>query len=244
MLVLIALLAGTIQIGLGVAGIGSLIKFIPYPVVSGYLIFTEIPHGLPSGLKMKRYLREVGLVRDTTKALAFRQLDEALEWVEAQLLSEASYVAEDTDPPLELAELETLLGWKPGALTNLEPIIEQRHIQSGKKVFKIGTPGDELLFIRRGTVRVVFPIHKKDTWHIGTFGRGDFIGEMGFLDSARRSAEAIAITDTDFFVLSRIRFNEVEGQHGAAASHIFEGIANVLAMRLRFMNKELRALRT
>jgi SulP family sulfate permease len=192
---------------------------------------------------MKRYLREVGLVRDTEKAMAFRQLDDALEWVEAQLLTEASYVDEDNGPPLELAELETLLGWKPGALTSLEPIIELRHIRAGKKVFKIGTPGDELLFIRRGTVRVVLPIHKKDTWHIGTFGRGDFIGEMGFLDSARRSAEAIAMSDTDLFVLSRIRFNEVAEQYGVTASNIFEGIASVLAMRLRFMNKELRALR-
>lgn len=37
LLMLIAVLAGIIQIGLGLAGIGSLIKFIPYPVVSGYL---------------------------------------------------------------------------------------------------------------------------------------------------------------------------------------------------------------
>jgi len=211
--------------------------------IGSYLIFTEIPRHLPSGLKMKRYLREVGLVQDTSKALAFRQLDEALEWVEARLLDDASYVDKDSDPPLTLAEFETLLNWKSDVLTSLEPIIEQRQIRAGDKVFNIGAPGDELLFIRRGTVRVELPIHKKDTWHIGTFGRGDFIGEMGFLDSTRRSAEAIAITDTDCFVLSRIKFNEVSDQPGATTLHIFEGIATVLAMRLRFMNKELRALR-
>jgi SulP family sulfate permease len=208
--------------------------------IGSYLIFTEIPHHLPSGLKMKRYLREVGLVQDTSKALAFRQLDEALEWVETQLLVDASYVSQDTDPPLTLAEFETLLNWKPCVLTSLEPIIELRHIREGEKVFNIGSPGDELLFIRRGTVRVEFPVYDKDTWHIGTFGRGDFIGEMGFLDSTRRSAVAIAVIDTDCFVLSRIRFNEVSDQFGAS---IFEGIASVLAVRLRFMNKELRALR-
>ncbi len=212
--------------------------------VGAYLIFTDIPHGLPSGLKMKRYLREVGLVRDTANAMVFREQDEALEWIEAQFLSEASYDSEDNGPPLELAELEALLVWKPGTLTCLEAIIELRHIRAGKKVFKIGTPGDELLFIRRGTVRVVLPVHKNDSWHIGTFGRGDFIGEMGFLDSERRSAEAIAMTDTDFFVLSRTRFNDLVGQDGVSDSHIFEGIACVLAMRLRFMNKELRALRS
>ena len=209
--------------------------------IGSYLIFTEIPRHLPSGLKMKRYLREVGLVQDTSKALAFRHLDEALEWVETQLLVDASYVSKDSDPALSLAEFESLLNWKPCALTSLEPIIELRHIREGEKVFNIGEPGDELLFIRRGTVRVEFPIYKKDTWHIGTFGRGDFIGEMGFLDSTRRSAFAIAITDMDCFVLSRVRFDEVSDQFG---TDIFEGIASLLAVRLRFMNKELRALRT
>jgi sulfate permease, SulP family len=159
------------------------------------------------------------------------------------LLNEASYIVNDTDPPLELAELETLLGWKPGALTSLESIIEQRHFRAGKKVFKMGTPGGELLLIRRGTVRVVLSIHKKEAWHVGTFGRGDFIGEMGFLDSELRSAEAIAMADTDCFVLSRTRFNELTDQNGVTASYIFEGIASVLAMRVRYMNKELRALR-
>jgi SulP family sulfate permease len=211
--------------------------------VGAYLIFTEIPRGLPSGLKMKRYLREVGLVRDTEKAMAFRQLDEALEWIEAELLRAELHFAEDDDPPLDLAGLETLLGWKPGTLTALEPIVETRQYRAGKKVLKHGASDDELLFIRSGTVRVVLPLHKKEAWHVGTFGRGDFVGEMGFLDSARRSAEAVAITDTECFVLSRRRFNEFAGEHSQAAAYIFEGIASLLAMRLRFMNKELRALR-
>jgi SulP family sulfate permease len=212
--------------------------------VGAYLIFTEIPHGLPSGLKMKRYLREVGLVRDTDKALAFRQIDEALEWIEAQLLSAEAYYAPDSEPPLELDNLEQLLGWKPGTLTGIAAIIETRHYHAGKKVLKLGAQEDELLFIRSGTVRVVVPLRKKDDWHIGTFGRGDFIGEMGFLDSERRSAEALALSDVDCFALSRQRFNELALERSQAAGYIFEGIASTLAMRIRFMNKELRALRT
>lgn len=209
-----------------------------------YLIFTEIPRGLPSGLKMKRYLREVGLVRDTEKALSFRQLDEALEWIEAQLLAAELYFADDHEPPLELDALEKLLGWKPGTLTGISDIIETRHYPAGKKVLKLGARGDELLFIRSGTIRVVLPLHKKDDWHIGTFGRGDFIGEMGFLDSERRTAEAIALDDVECFVLSRQRFNALPEGRTQAAADMFEGIASVLAMRIRFMNKELRALRT
>jgi len=212
--------------------------------VGAYLIFTDIPRGLPSGLKMKRYLREVGLVRESGRALAFRQLDEALEWIENELLRGEAYVAADQDPPLELAGLEQVLGWKPGTLTELQPIIEQQHFPAGARVFAAGTPGGDLMFIRRGTVRVEMPIAKKDIWHIGTFGRGDFIGEMGFLDSQRRSADALAVTDTDCFILSRSRFDQASVGSGPASAYIFEGIASVLAMRLRFMNKELRALRS
>ncbi|MDD3352826.1 SulP family inorganic anion transporter [Zoogloea sp.] len=211
--------------------------------VGAYLIFAEIPRGLPSGLKMKRYLKDVGLLRDSTRALAFRQLDDALEWVEGQILRAADYTHEDLDPPLELAELEHLLGWLPTTLTSLAPIIAQRHFSEGEKLFEAGAPGGDLLFIRRGTVRVEIALGRKELWHIGTFGRGDFIGEMGFLDSTRRVADAIALTETDCFILSRERFDAATNLAGPEAGLLFEGLAKVLAMRVRFMNRELRVLR-
>jgi len=209
--------------------------------VGAYLIFTDIPRGLPSGLKMKRYLRDVGLLRESGRALAFRQLDQALEWIERQLLVAEACPIDDEGPPLELAELEQLLGWKPGTLGNLAALLEPRHFPVGSRVFTAGMPGGDLVFIRRGTLRVEMPIAKKEIWHIGTFGRGDFIGEMGFLDSQRRASDAVAVTDTDCFILSRARFDAAGSPDSA---DIFEGLARVLAMRLRFTNKELRALRS
>lgn len=61
LLALIGLLAGVMQISLGVAGIGHLIRYIPYPVVSGYLsgvgliiIGSQIPKllGAPTGTNL------------------------------------------------------------------------------------------------------------------------------------------------------------------------------------------------
>lgn len=60
MLVLLALLAGAIQLLFGVAGLGRLIKYMPYPVVSGYLtgvglyiIASQVPKflGVPSNVR-------------------------------------------------------------------------------------------------------------------------------------------------------------------------------------------------
>ncbi|BEV72309.1 hypothetical protein THUN1379_17910 [Paludibacterium sp. THUN1379] len=211
--------------------------------VGAWLIFSEIPHGLPSGLKMKRYLRQVGLLQDSPKALAFRQLDEALEWVEGQMLREAACLVREEAEPLSLDALEQVLCWKPGSLTRLADLMETHHAAAGEKVFALGTEGGDLLFIRRGTVRVSLPLRKKEAWHIGTFGRGDFIGEMGFLDSVRRTAEAVAMTDTDYYLLSRQRFDQFAATQPDGCAAIFEGIALVLAMRMRMMNKELRVLR-
>jgi hypothetical protein len=90
-------------------------------------------------------------------------------------------------PALELAELEQLLGWKPGTLGNLADLLEARHFPAGSRVFTAGMPGGDLVFIRRGTLRVEMPIAKKEIWHIGTFGRGDFIGFLGSPPRQRRA---------------------------------------------------------
>ena len=61
MLGLIALLAGAFQIAMGLVGVGKLIKYIPFPVVSGYLsgvgliiIGSQIPKllGAPAGTEL------------------------------------------------------------------------------------------------------------------------------------------------------------------------------------------------
>jgi len=66
LLIMIGTLAGAIQIGLGIAGVGRLIRFIPYPVVSGYLsgvgliiIGSQIPKllGAPAGSGLIEALR-------------------------------------------------------------------------------------------------------------------------------------------------------------------------------------------
>ena len=91
-------------------------------------------------------------------------------------------------------------------------------------------------------MRIVLPISDKQIHHVATFGRKDFFGEMAFLDSAPRSADAIAFTDVDLFVLSRARFNLLADEHKRLTIDLMTRIARVLAVRLRYANTELRAL--
>ena len=67
LLELVALLTGGMQIALGLFGVGRLIKFVPFPVVSGYLsgvgliiIGSQIPKllGAPAGTHLLNALKE------------------------------------------------------------------------------------------------------------------------------------------------------------------------------------------
>jgi len=88
----------------------------------------------------------------------------------------------------------------------------------------------------------VLPLDAKQGYHLATFGRGDFFGEMSFLDREPRSADAIAFTDAELFVLSREHFDALADEHKKLAMQLREGLARALAIRLRHSNTELRAL--
>ena len=206
-----------------------------------FLIFSQLPQNVPSGQDMQRYFDQVGLVRAGDSVRVFGELDEAIEWVEDRIIEEAR-VGREEERPLELHEMELFRGRKEETLAAVEKCVERRSFKVGERIFAHGDTGDDLFLIRRGSVRIVVPLGDGHGHHVGTFGRGDFFGEMAFLDGLARSADAIAFTDADIFVLSRANFDLFADEHKRAAIQLLEGLARVLATRLRYTNAELRAL--
>jgi len=207
----------------------------------GYLIFSKLPQNLPSGRDMQRYFDQVGLVRPESPIRVFGELDEALEWVEDRIL-EDSICEIDQKEVLNLNEIELFKGRKPETLAACELVMEKRSYKAGEKIFSRGDTGDELFLIRKGAVRIILPLSLSQRHHLGTFGRGAFFGEMSFLDGDVRSADAVAFSDTELYVLSRKSFNAMSEQHKKLSFNLMEGIASVLASRLRYTNAELRVL--
>jgi SulP family sulfate permease len=88
----------------------------------------------------------------------------------------------------------------------------------------------------------VLPLGDSRGHHLASFGRGGFFGEMAFLDKQPRSADAVAYTDCDLFVLSRQRFDALVEHHKMLGLNLMEALARMLAERLRHVNSELNAL--
>ena len=206
----------------------------------GRLLFSNLPRNLPGGRDLAQYLGQVGFTGEHAVQM-FGELDEALEWVEERVIADAHLEALHR-PALALHEIELFRGRKTETLAELEACMEARQFAPGARIFSAGDTGDEIFLIRRGAVRIVRPMGSAPTHHLATFRRGDFFGEMAFLDHHPRSADAAAERETDLFVLSRAKFDALAEQHKRLALNLFEGISRGLAHRLRHTNMELRSL--
>lgn len=208
---------------------------------NGYLLLSQIPKNLPSGKDMKQYFAHIGLVKEGSPVLVFNELDEAVEWVEDRIIAEAS-LQHEQEKLLDLHEIELFKGRKPETINALESYMETRSYKAGEMIFDGGDTGDELFLIRRGEVRILLAIDETHSHHISTFGRGAFFGEMSFLDGKPRSARAVAYTDTDLYGLSRASFEKLSDDHKKVAISLLDGLARILAGRLRYANAEIHAL--
>jgi len=206
---------------------------------NGCLIFSSVPASLSSGLNIKEYLKHLGLT-ENNNFLFFENLDAALEWAEEKILDEAQ--VQDTDKALLLKEIELFSGFHDRAISAIKSCLEEKEIKKGDYVFKIKTEGDEMYFVKKGVVKIQLPLPGGNSHHLATISKGDFFGDMAFLDKLIRSADAIASEDTCVYELSRKKFDEISKNYPEISGQFFEKLAFVIANRLRLANMEINTL--
>lgn len=209
----------------------------------GHLIFTSLPASVPTGQDLQSYFNQVGLMKKSQNVKVFDSLDAALEWTEDRILDEQRLLQKGQEKALELPEIELLHEFETDhILTALKTIVKERTYRAGDPIFKRGDSGDELFLIRRGIVRIILPLSNGRVHNLATFARGNFFGDMAFLERGIRSADAVASTLVDLFVISRNEFDEASKKNPLLGVKIFARLARTLAFRLRHTDNELRAL--
>ena len=204
----------------------------------GLLILAHLPQ-LPEGKDFQKYFEQVGLVAKSHSTKIFAELDQALEWVEDQLIEQNCRAISD-EKLLNIEDFHMFKGRKDATLSTLEALMEKRHVQAGQQLFARGDQGQELFLVRKGGIRIMLPSEVGHPHHLATFNQGNFFGEMSFLDGEPRSADAFAQEDTELYVLSRTQFETMASEHKKLAIGLLSGIASTLALRLRDNNAELQ----
>jgi sulfate permease, SulP family len=208
----------------------------------GRLLFSGMPSGLLTGHNIQRYMMNVGLLDEESGIRIFETKDEGLEWMENRLLEALDKQESPDEHLLDLKEIELLHGMDDVTIDALRLCVRERAVQAGEKIFTVGDSGDELFLVRQGTVRILLPLEGGKYHHLATFSEGDYFGEMAFLDCQQRSADAIAKTDCQLYVLSRKAFNLRVYDNAVLGVRIFARIARAMSFRLRQTDMELCTL--
>jgi len=191
---------------------------------------------------IRELLSNSGLMRPQSRTVrVFPDLDTAIAWVEDRLLGEAETGSRE-ETPMSLREMELFADYKAETLRDLEAVMEVRRYAAGSVIYERGARGDELFWVRRGTVRLIASREESGQRPMATFGRGDFFGGLAFLDHNPRPNTAVAVTDTEVYVLSQERFDQVARVHRKLAFNLAMAMARVVASRLRRTEAKLAML--
>jgi CRP/FNR family cyclic AMP-dependent transcriptional regulator len=117
---------------------------------------------------------------------------------------------------------------------------EERILVGGEELFHENDNGDSLFIVQSGRVDIFKNIRGDVDRSLASFGPGDVIGEMSFIDGARRSATARTVEASEFLVLSRKNFAKVQKEHPDIAAAFFRNMAAIVAARLRTTNELYR----
>lgn len=138
-----------------------------------------------------------------------------------------------SDDPRRIASLLSanpfFAGFAQGTLDRIAAICRQQHLAAREVLFLKGDPSNGLYAIRRGLIRIGTTDDLGQQLTMNVLGGGDVFGEIALLDGRFRTADAVALEDTDIFFLPRRDFLHLLSSEPAIALHVIE----LLCGRLR-----------
>ena len=135
-------------------------------------------------------------------------------------------------------------GLDPAAIESLSSVCRVQQVPKGRAIVEEDSLGESMFVLMRGRVRVEKKTPADDRYTVTFLSheRGDFFGELGLLDSDRRSATVTAETECEVIVIERDRFVQFGDLNPVAGLSVTRRIASNLASRLRRANDDVITL--
>ena len=108
-----------------------------------------------------------------------------------------------------------------------------RDFDAGETIFNIKSPGNELMAVLKGTIRISVPSTDEKALLLAIIQPGEIFGELAVLDGKERSADAIAETACTLAILDRRDILPILERNPSAWPKLVE----VLCQRLRQTNE-------
>jgi CRP/FNR family transcriptional regulator, cyclic AMP receptor protein len=104
-----------------------------------------------------------------------------------------------------------------------------------ENIFLMGSPGDDMLAVVSGTIRISMPSPDGKELVLAVLGPGEICGEIALLDGKERTADANAATDCSVVMLERREVLAFLAKHPGA----WTKLVDVLCARMRTVDHQM-----
>ena len=129
-------------------------------------------------------------------------------------------------------------------LEKVRGISRKSKISQGEVAFHENKPGDTLILLDLGTLKLTKKTRKGEDQELVQLGSGSYVGEMSFFDQGLRSTSGIAMENCQITVIPIPDLISLLDKNPAMASKFYRRMAMGIAQRLRYMNEDFAALKS
>lgn len=140
--------------------------------------------------------------------------------------------------PEELRQFPLFRTIDAAALTALAGAMQRRTFPARAVLFRQGDPGEAMLLITAGQVRIFLQDEQGNEITLRTVGAGQIVGEFSLLDHKPRSASASALVALDVLVLQRADFLRLLNERPLVGVELMRSLAE----RIRYSTSYLERL--
>jgi len=123
-------------------------------------------------------------------------------------------------------------------IDRLVSCIVEKAVRRGSIIFAKDDPGSSMFAIRKGVVKITVPSVDGHDAVFNLVAKGDIFGEIALLDGQARTADAVAMTDSELFVIERRDFLPLVREEPEIALKLIE----LLCARLRQTTQQAESL--
>jgi hypothetical protein len=176
---------------------------------------------------------------DHPAPIRFAELDAAIEWCEERIVATNPIVRRS----LALGDHPVLAGLADEELAIVASALEVRRWAAGEPVVRRGDPADELFLLTSGELSVYVPLEGRVPGRrLATLTAGMVLGEVSFLGGGTRTADVLADTDVEAWILDTRAFAAIRAERPEIAAALLENLYRILAGIAKRLTDEVASI--
>jgi CRP/FNR family transcriptional regulator, cyclic AMP receptor protein len=145
--------------------------------------------------------------------------------------------------PIDLKKIRLFTDFTQEELEEVRKISRKEKIPQGEFAFQEGEPGDTLIILDLGTLKLTKKTREGEEQELMQLGSGTSLGEMSFFDQELRSASGVAMENCQVTMIPIHDLRSLLDKSPSMAAKFYKRMAMGIAHRLKYMNEDFATLK-